>query len=31
MEWFGTVCAVVGAGTISYMVMALVERLERRK
>lgn len=27
MEWFGTVCAVVGAGTISYMVMALVERL----
>lgn len=27
MEWIGTVCAVIGAGTISYMVMALVERL----
>ena len=30
MEWFGTVCSIVGAGTISYMVMELVERIGRR-
>lgn len=29
MAWIGTICAVVGAATISYLFMALVDKLER--
>lgn len=29
MEWFGTLCAVIGAGSISHLFMALVGKLDR--
>ena len=29
MEWFGTLCAVIGAGAISHLFMALVDKLDR--
>lgn len=29
MEWFGTLCAVIGAGAISRLFMALVDKLDR--
>lgn len=28
MEWFGTLCAVIGAGAISHLFMALVDKLD---
>lgn len=31
MEWFGTVCAIIGAGTISYAFMALIDMIEGGK
>lgn len=29
MAWIGTICAVVGAGTISILLTALVDKLDR--
>lgn len=31
MEWIGTLCAIVGAGTLSVSVMHLLDRLEGAK
>lgn len=31
MEWLGTVCTIVGAGTISYAIIALIDMIEGGK
>lgn len=31
MEWLGIVCTIVGAGTISYVLIALIDVIEGGK